>query len=167
MKFREQKIPILNMVCGGTSYQVAVRGPVTTTHGGAPSSSATWRLFVETWQRYYGLPQMIICDSGNEFKGDFERGLELCGVLQHDVILPECPWHHGRAERYGGWLKNRLDAELQSGQCLETLEELDEFLASLTAVKNRWLCRGGSHLPSCRSSESYLAFLASCWQKMN
>ena len=63
--------------------------------------------------------------------------------MQH-VILPECPWQNGKAERHGGWLKNRLDAELHGGRCtLQTLEEIDEFLATLTSVKNRWLCRGG------------------------
>eukprot|EP00913_Durusdinium_trenchii_P016808 g15798.t1 len=143
VKFKEQRIPILNMVCGGTSYQIAVRAPVTTTHGGTPSSATTWKLFVESWQRYFGMPQLVVCDSGNEFRGPFERGLELAGVLQH-VILPECPWQNGRAERHGGWLKNRLDSELHGGRCnLESLEELDEFLAALTSVKNRWLCRGG------------------------
>ena len=52
--------------------------------------------------RYFGAPQMLICDSGNEFKANFERGLELCGILQH-VILPVRPWQNGRAGRHGGW----------------------------------------------------------------
>eukprot|EP00913_Durusdinium_trenchii_P008595 g8070.t1 len=143
VKFKGTQVPILNMVDAGTSFQIAVRAPEGGTRGGTPSSSSTWRLFVQTWMRYFGAPQMLICDAGNEFKANFERGLELCGILQH-VILPECPWQNGRAERHGGWLKNRLDAELHGGRCnLETLEELDEFLASLTSVKNRWLCRGG------------------------
>ena len=143
IQFKEQRVPILNMICAGTSYQIAVRAPMSTAHGGTPTSTTAWKLFVESWQRYFGLPQLIICDSGNEFKGAFERGRELCGVLQH-VILPECPWQNGKAEGHGGWLKNRLDAELHGGRCtLQTLEEIDEFLATLTSVKNRWLCRGG------------------------
>lgn len=78
-----------------------------------------------------------------EFRARVERGLELCGVLQH-VTHPEQPWENGKAERHGGWLKNRLDSELHSGRGqTNTLEDFDELLASLTAVKNRWLTRGG------------------------
>lgn len=86
---------------------------------------------------------MVICDSGNEFKGKFERGCESQGILQH-VILPECPWENGKAERHGGWLKEKLDKEVNSGACTFTsLQELDEFLTYLTAAKNRWFSRSG------------------------
>ena len=54
------------------------------------------------------------------------------------------PHGNAKAERHGGWLKNRLDSEIHSGRCVfSCLEELDEFLASLTATKNRWLNKGG------------------------
>ena len=144
VKFKELSVPILNMVDVGTSCQVAVRVPIPEgNRGGTPTSATTWKHFVESWQRYFGLPQVVICDAGNEFKALFERGLELAGVYQH-VILPECPWQNGKAERHGGWLKDRLDAEIHGGRCsFGNLSELDEFLASLTAVKNRWLNRGG------------------------
>jgi len=144
IRFQEKQIPIFNMVCVGTSYQVAVRAPVPDgSHGGTPTSSTAWRVFLESWVRYFGMPQVIICDSGNEFKSMFERGLELYGVYQH-VIHPECPWENGKGERHGGWLKNRLDSEIHGGRCVFTnLPELDEFLSSLTATKNRWLSKGG------------------------
>ena len=144
IRFQEKQIPIFNMVCVGTSYQVAVRAPVPDgSHGGTPTSSTAWRVFLESWVRYFGMPQVSICDSGNEFKSMFERGLELYGVYQH-VIHPECPWENGKGERHGGWLKNRLDSEIHGGRCVFTnLPELDEFLSSLTATKNRWLSKGG------------------------
>ena len=116
VRFKEAQIPIMNAVCAGTSYQIAARCPIT--RSGTPSSSAAWKLFLETWVRYFGAPHMLMTDAGNEFKGAFERGLELQGILQH-VIHPECPWENGKAERHGGWLKNRLDSEIQSGRwCL-------------------------------------------------
>ena len=138
------KIPVFNMVCVGTSYQVAVRAPVPEgSQGGTPTSALTWKLFAETWLRYFGAPQVVICDAGNEFKALFERNLELTGCYQH-VIHPESPWENAKAERHGGWLKNRLDSEIHGGRCIFTsLSEFDEFLASLTSTKNRWLSRGG------------------------
>ena len=75
-----------------TSYQIAVRAEIAEgTGGGTPTSQTAWQIFLTTWVRYYGAPQMIICDAGNEFKGAFERGLENLGIYQH-VIHPECPW---------------------------------------------------------------------------
>ena len=122
VKFKELSVPILNMVDVGTSYQVAVRVPIPEgNRGGTLTSATTWKHFVESWQRYFGLPQVVICDAGNEFKALFERGLELAGVYQH-VILPECPWQNGKAERHGGWLKDRLDAEIRWSLQLQQLE---------------------------------------------
>ena len=86
---------------------------------------------------------MVLCDAGNEFRGVFERGLEGLGILQH-TILPEPPCQNAKAERHGGWLKTKLDAEINSGQCaFDSLAELDEYLAAITSTKNRWLNKGG------------------------
>ena len=144
IKFQQKSIPILNMVCTGSNYQIAQRLPVPEGHtGAAPSSEVTWRQFLQTWIRFFGPPAMLVCDSGNEFKGRFERGCESQGILQH-VILPECPWQNSKAERHGGWLKEKLDKEVNSGSCTFTsLLELDEFLTYITAAKNRWFSRSG------------------------
>eukprot|EP00913_Durusdinium_trenchii_P022865 g21468.t2 len=141
IRFKECQIPIMNLTCAGTSYQIAVR--CRETKNGTPTSAAAWRLFMDSWVRYFGAPHLLVTDSGNEFRGAFERGLEFQGILQH-VIHPECPWQNGKAERHGGWLKDRLDSELQSGRCIFTnLEELDEFIAAILSTKNRWLNKGG------------------------
>ena len=56
------------------------------------------------------------------------------------------PSPHGR-ERRGGWLKRRLTQEVESGRCIfDSLDELDEFLAQITAAKNRWWNQRG-HSP--------------------
>ena len=142
--WRELNIAIFNMVDLGTGFQVAIRAPIATgTRSGTPTAETAWRVFLTTWVRHYGAPQLIICDAGNEFKGHFERSLENMGILQH-VIHPEAPWENGKAERHGGWLKNRLDREIQSGRSvIQSLEDLDELLSSLTATKNNWLNKGG------------------------
>ena len=144
VNFQQKSVPILNMVCTGSNYQVAQRLPIPEgSHGGTPTSETVWRHFLHTWIRFFGPPSMVICDSGNEFKGRFERGCESLGVLQH-VILPECPWQNAKAERHGGWLKEKLDKEVNSGACTFTsFAELDDFLSFLTATKNRWFSRSG------------------------
>ena len=144
VKFQQKSVPILNMVCTGSNYQVAQRLPIPEgSQGGTPTSENVWRHFLHTWVRFFGPPSMLTCDSGNEFKGRFERGCESLGILQH-VILPECPWQNAKAERHGGWLKEKLDKEVNSGACTFTsLAELDDFLSFLTATKNRWFSRSG------------------------
>ena len=158
ISWQDQQVAIMNMVDLGTGFQVAVRAPAAEgTHGGTPTSAMAWRLFVTTWVRYYGAPQMIMCDAGNEFMGLFERGLENMGILQH-VIHVEAPWENGRAERHGGWLKTRVERELQSGRSIiVTLEDLDELLSAVTSSKNNWLNKRWFHTKpvSLRSALSY------------
>ena len=139
-----RQVPFLNVVCLGTSFQIAVRGPTSqTAHGGTIASGTAWNLLLTTWIRHYGAPQLVMCDSGLEFKGLFERGLEQMGILQH-VIHPESPWENGKVERHGGWLKSKLEKELQAGQSVITsAEDLDELVAALTSTKNNWLNKGG------------------------
>ena len=142
--FLDLKVPILNMVCAGTNYHVTQRLPIPEgLTGSAPTSKTTWSHFQQTWLRFFGAPTMIITDSGSEFKGLFERGCESFGIMQH-VCIPECPWENSKSERHGGWLKQKLDKEINSGQCsFASLSELDEFLNALTTTKNRWFHRGG------------------------
>ena len=144
LKWRDHNVAIFNMIDLGTSFQIAIRAPIAEgTSGGTPTSQTAWHLFVTTWLRYFGSPQMVVCDAGNEFRGSFERGLENSGILQH-VIHPESPWENGLAERHGGWLKDRIDREIQSGRTLiHNFNDLDEMLSSLTSSKNNWLNRGG------------------------
>ena len=144
ISFQEFRVPILNAVCVGSNLQVAVRLPIPTgLSGGTPTSHACWKGFVETWCRYLGIPEMVMSDPGNEFRGHFERGCEFYGIFQH-LTHPDSPWENGKAERHGGWLKDRLDAEIRSGRgVLENLSDFDEYLAEICACKNRWYCREG------------------------
>ncbi|OLQ04125.1 hypothetical protein AK812_SmicGene12846 [Symbiodinium microadriaticum] len=144
VKFGLYQVPILNMTDTGTCYQVLQRLPIPTgSHGGTPTSEATWRAFLATWVRFFGPPEVLVCDAGSEFKAAFERGCEGQGILQH-VVLPENPWKNAMSERHGGFVKHRLDQELSSGQCvLQNWEDLDDYLHEMISVKNRWLSRGG------------------------
>ncbi|CAE6937198.1 unnamed protein product [Symbiodinium sp. CCMP2456] len=143
VKFNGTQVPILNMVCTGTNYHVAVR---ILGASGTPTAKATWKGLAESWIRYLGPPHLIISDGGNEFRGAFERGAEQSGCLQH-ICAAESPWQNSKSERHGGWLKRRLQQEIDSGRCaFGSLEELDLFLSTLTSTKNRWYNQGG-HTP--------------------
>ena len=158
--FKGVKEAILNMVDHGTNYQIAQRIPGT---GRTPTSYETWRTFLMSWARFLGPPSLIITDGGREFLGRFERGLEQLGVLHH-ITAPESPWQNSWAERHGGWLKQKLSQELDSGQGIATnLDELDELLTSLVSAKNRWFNAGG-YTPTRWSSVNFLEYQVSCWQ---
>ena len=140
LKYRDLQIPILNMVCSGTHYHVVQRLPIPS---GSAGGTPTWRGFASSWLRFLGAPSLMITDSGSEFKGIFERQCESHAILQH-VTIPVQPWKNAFAERHGGWLKEKLDQEINSGRCaFQNLEELDDFLSAITSVKNRWLQRSG------------------------
>lgn len=80
IKFQQKSIPILNMVCTGSNYQIAQRLPVPEGNvGAAPTSEVTWKHFLQTWIRFFGPPTMIICDSGSSRV-----------VLREDASPKEC-----------------------------------------------------------------------------
>eukprot|EP00959_Pyramimonas_sp_CCMP1952_P173596 3627620-Pyramimonas_sp.AAC.1 len=62
----------------------------------------------------------------------------------HHVCDADSPWQNGRVERHGGWIKDRVRLELDSGSgVVSDLEELDTLVYELTAHKNRYWHRGG------------------------
>ena len=141
LKYRNESVPVLNIVCHGTGFQMAQR--IVGCGARTPTSEATWKTFAASWIRFMGPPSLIITDGGLEFSGRFERGVEQLGVLHH-ITAPESPWQNSRAERHGGWLKQRLAQELDSGQgVVESVTDLDELLAVVMAAKNRWFNSGG------------------------
>eukprot|EP00959_Pyramimonas_sp_CCMP1952_P284724 5952326-Pyramimonas_sp.AAC.1 len=69
--------------------------------------------------------------------------MEQWGVCQH-VCDADSPRQNGRVERHGGWVKDRVKAELESGPFLPAdLQELDDLITELVAHKNRYWHRGG------------------------
>ena len=134
-------LAFLNVICHGTNLQQV--GFLKSYDGGTPSSRSTWRLFHELWVRPFGLPETMLTDGGGEFRYEFERAAEQCGIMQI-ISDSHSPWQNGRCERHGGWVKQRLEQELQSGHSVvANAEDLDMLLASLVSHKNRWFHRGG------------------------
>ena len=134
-------LAFLNIVCHGTNLQQV--GWLKEYDGGSPSSKACWELFSQLWVRPFGLPEVLISDGGGEFRYDFERCAEQAGIL-HVISDASSPWQNGRAERHGGWIKTRIEQEIQSGQSIiQTAKELEMLIISLVSHKNRWFHRGG------------------------
>ena len=131
----------LNIICHGTNLQQVtwIRG----CEAGTPPSRLVWQAFQQTWVKPFGLPQVVVSDGGSEFKDIFERGLEQNNVLQV-VSDASSPWQNGKVERHGGWVKERAELELSSGQCVvSSSEELEELINCVVSHKNRWFSRGG------------------------
>lgn len=131
----------LNMVCHGTNYQQVCW--LADSFSGTPSSREVWTAFLHHWIRPFGMPEVVLSDGGSEFKDVFERSLE-----QHNVLQVVCdaasPWQNGKAERHGGWVKERAEMELSAGQSvISTSQDLDELISCVVAHKNRWFSRGG------------------------
>ena len=141
VNFLNKTHAFINVVCQGTNLQQVALLPNYT--GGPPNARDTWYLFSKLWIGPYGLPQVVLCDQGSEFKGFFERSLEQVGVLQ-SVADSATPWQNGRVERHGSWLKLRLEEEVQSGQAIiQSSQELETLAVLVAAHKNRWFHRGG------------------------
>ena len=102
-----KSLGVLNIVCQGSNFQVC------TLVGETVDSTTVWDAFLRTWVRYFGPPDLLTTDGGPEFGGRMERGCEQWGVLQH-VVDSESPWQNGRAERHGGWVKEKIETELAS-----------------------------------------------------
>ena len=141
ISWQSKTLAFLNVVCHGSNLQqvALLRGY----EGGTPNSKSNWKLFNELWVRPFGLREVIITDGGGEFRYDFERSAEQAGLM-HVVTDTASPWQNGRAERHGGWIKHKIEEELQSGQSVVTTEEdLDLLVLCLVANKNRYFHRGG------------------------
>ena len=92
-----------NIICWGTSYQQVWK------LGNDDSKSApnTWAAFVKAWTRIFGEPEILVCDPGLEFAGEFAEmaGAKGIAVLPTDA---RSPWQNGRTERAGGEWKRQL-----------------------------------------------------------
>ena len=66
---RGQSLPILNIICHGTNFQVAAL----MRQDGTPTAAMVWSTFQPSWRRCFGTPDVMITDGGPEFRGDFAQ----------------------------------------------------------------------------------------------
>ena len=74
---RGQSLPILNIICHGTNFQVAAL----MRQDGTLTAAMVWSTFQRSWRRYFGTPD-VITDGGAEFRGDFAQSGEYAGILR-------------------------------------------------------------------------------------
>ena len=145
INFERKVVPFLNVVDHGTGFQMCamIRDQQNEVPNGNPGSHNVWRCFQNTWLRYLFEPEIVITDDGPEFSDRFVRGLEQHGTFHH-IVDRQSPWQNARAERHGGWVKEKLQAEISAGTCiLQNEADLEEFVSGLTTCKNHWYNRGG------------------------
>ena len=141
ISFLNKTHAFLNVVDQGSNLQQVALLPNYV--GGPPNAKDAWELFCKLWISPFGLPEVLLCDQGSEFKGHFERSLEQLGILQA-VTDSASPWQNGRVERHGAWVKQRLEEEVQSGQeIVRSSKELETLAVNVVAHKNKWFHRGG------------------------
>ena len=86
---RGQSLPILNIICHGTNFQV----PALMRQDGTPTAALVWSTFQR--RRYFGTPDVMITDGGPEFRGDFAQSGEYAGILQV-IVDADAPWQDGK-----------------------------------------------------------------------
>lgn len=143
--YERKQVPFLNCVDHGTGFQMCamIRDQQNEVPTGNPGSHLVWKAFQNTWLRYLFEPEIVITDDGPEFADRFARGLEQHGCFHHTTDR-QSPWQNARAERHGGWVKEKLQAEISSGDCVIFSEaDLEEYVSSLTStLDNGFMCGG-------------------------
>ena len=74
----------LNVVCWGTCFQQCA--PVGEPDDGEGlTAKKGWQAFCNCWLRWLGPPDVIVCDQGNEFKGEFAERASGIGISLHVI----------------------------------------------------------------------------------
>ena len=94
---RRQCFPALNIVDWGTGYSMVERLKNT-------EATHTWRTFMRTWGRTFGVPEIIVADLGSEFRGHFAQMAGEAGALIRHTAA-RSPWQAGKTERAGSHFK--------------------------------------------------------------
>eukprot|EP00971_Amphidinium_carterae_P352137 6492446-Amphidinium_carterae.1 len=91
----------------------------------APTASAVWRAFVDSWITTLGKPRAIRVDNGAEFQGEFLDGCEAAGIIikNNPRMYPQ---HNSIAERRGGFAKWVAQSALTESDFAWTFDSEDK-----------------------------------------
>ena len=126
--------PVLNMLDWGTNYQMCEMLP-------GKNPNEVWAAYRSTWARTFGHPEVIVCDMGREFMGEFISKAAAEGIVVHQ-IASKAPWQQGKTERHGGHMKEMI-TKARSEMVIQTDEDLKLMLAEVEQMKNRYSNRSG------------------------
>ena len=126
---------ILNCVCWGTHYQMAMILP-------NKEASNVAKAFMAGWMKYFGPPEMVVMDQGSEFVSkDFADVIGEWGVVMHMTDV-RSPWQNSRTERAGATLKAVLH-KLCDEQSALSEEEFNLALDAAVWCRNQYFDRSG------------------------
>ena len=129
-----QSFPALSMVDWGTNYQMVERLRST-------EADHTWRTFMRTWARVFGVPDIIVADLGSEFRGQFSELAGQAGALIRHTAA-RSPWQAGKTERSGSHFKHIYERARESSH-ISSWEEIKTLLYEVESAKNRYGNRSG------------------------
>ena len=130
----KQTTPVLNILDWGTNYQMCE-----VLAGKHPGE--VWEAYQSTWARTFGHPEVITCDAGREFLGEFIQRAANEGIVVHQ-IASKAPWQQGKTERHGGHFKELLD-KARSEVVIQTTKDLKQLMTEVEQAKNRYSNRSG------------------------
>ncbi|CAK9094398.1 Putative transposon Ty5-1 protein YCL074W, partial [Durusdinium trenchii] len=130
----KQTTPVLNIIDWGTNYQMCEL-----LEGKNPAE--IWGAYLSTWARTFGHPEVITCDAGREFLGEFIQRASSEGIVVHQ-IASKAPWQQGKTERHGGHFKDLLN-KVRSEVVVQSPEDLKRVMAEVEMTKNRYSNRSG------------------------
>ena len=133
-----QKYQVLNMVCMGTTFQLA---EVVKVGAGQPSSHACLSALQKRWFAWAGHPVNLFCDRGLHNRGILAKYLDEHGIQSYHVPL-ESPEELGRVERHGGLLKAMFRKVAAETSC-SSKEQVESILTEVTSTKNDMSKAGG------------------------
>ncbi|CAE7544937.1 Top3a, partial [Symbiodinium necroappetens] len=131
---RRQCFPALNIVDWGTGYSMVERLKNT-------EATHTWRTFMRTWGRTFGVPEMIVADLGSEFRGHFAQMAGEAGALIRHTAA-RSPWQAGKTERAGSHFKWVYD-KARDSTFVSTWEEIKTLMLEVECARNRYGNRSG------------------------
>ena len=131
---RGEEVPWINCVCWGSSFQLV--GPCEN-----KSAEEVWAGFVRTWVRIFGMPEVLVCDPGPEFKGYFGEMAASHGCAQLPTDA-RAPWQNGRTERAGKeWKRQFSIARRKEAPTNES--EFETLGVQCCSIRNRYNNRSG------------------------
>ncbi|CAK9025028.1 unnamed protein product [Durusdinium trenchii] len=130
----KQTVPVLNVLDWGTNYQMCE-----VLLGKNPNE--VWEAYMSTWARTFGHPEVITCDAGREFLGEFIQKAAAEGIVIHQ-IASKAPWQQGKTERHGGLFKELLE-KARSEVVIQSTKDLKQLMVEVEQAKNRYSNRSG------------------------
>ena len=128
--WKNQKFPMLNVLCWGTGLQIVERLEEV-------NAETTHQALLRCWLAPFGIHMVLIVDQGREFFGEgFSQRLMGQGIRVHFTDT-HSPWQNSRTEKAGGLFKEKLHLVLGETSAMN-LHDLDLCIKERQIARNRY-----------------------------